>query len=176
MELCVTFGIRAPVDWPHHKTGDDGCACRSVLRGGAPTDRIRGGEVNRRDERLIRRILEETYVNDMYVPKGRPSFSPVFHGDFRMLLPEYDGQTGRIRDVKWVRPDPSHRPNPKAIESKTRFEVSVLDITGKVGIGKVEVHRDGRLKYTDYVVFCKVEGEWRVVGKAFHPHGVTGPA
>ena len=87
-----------------------------------------------------------------------------------MLLPECDGETGRLNDVEWISPNATKRPDPKAMESSTEFEISVLDVTGKVGIGKVEVNRDGRLIYTDYVIFCKVAGEWRVVGKAFHPH------
>ena len=121
-------------------------------------------------ERRIRRILEETYVQDMYVPRGRTTFSPEFHRSFRMLVPEFDGQTGRIADVDWVAPGAERRADPKAIEASTEFDISILDVTGKVGIGKVEVHRDGRLIYTDYVIFCKVAGEWKVVGKAFHPH------
>ena len=126
--------------------------------------------MSQRAERRILRIIEETYVQDMYVPRVRTSFSPEFHRNFRMLVPEFDGQTGQIADVDWVAPDAGHRPNPKAIEASTEFDISVLDVTGKVGIGKVEVHRDGCLIYTDYVIFCKVAGEWKVVGKAFHPH------
>ena len=52
--------------------------------------------MSQRAERRILRIIEETYVQDMYVPRVRTSFSPEFHRNFRMLVPEFDGQTGQI--------------------------------------------------------------------------------
>ena len=126
--------------------------------------------MNRHDQQQILRILRETYVNDMYVPQKRTAFSPEFHPAFQILVSELDGRTGKITDVHWLRPDLSHAPDPKAIRTETTFEIAVLDITGKAGVGKVETSMGGHLKYTDYVLFTKGGGGWKVVGKIFHQH------
>jgi len=72
-----------------------------------------------------------------------------------------------------MKPDPEQPPPPKRLQQDQRFNMSVLDITGKVAVGKVEAIRDGRLAYTDYVTFVKVDREWRIVSKVFHRHGVS---
>jgi hypothetical protein len=86
------------------------------------------------------------------------------------LIPQFDGRTGEISSVDWFRPDPAHRSDPKAIESRRTFNLSVLDITGKVAVCKVEAFREGHLEYTDYVTFVRIEREWKVVAKVFHHH------
>lgn len=126
--------------------------------------------MSRQDERQLLRILRESYVLDMYASPESKHFSPAFHPEFLILLPEFDGRTGRITDVGWLKPEPSQRPQPKALEPKRTFNLSVLDITGKVAVCKVEAFRDDHLQYTDYVTFTKIGREWKVVAKAFHHH------
>ncbi|MFC2094855.1 nuclear transport factor 2 family protein [Candidatus Bipolaricaulota bacterium] len=126
--------------------------------------------MNRQDEKQLLRILKESYVLDMYVSQETKHFSPDFHREFQILVPEFDGSTGRIADVVWLKPDPTERPDPKALETDMTFNLSVLDITGKVAVCKVEAFRNVRLQYTDYVVFTRIDREWKVVAKAFHYH------
>ena len=106
----------------------------------------------------------------MYVGHDREGINPDFHHEFQILIPAFDGRSGQITDAEWWKPDLSDRPPPKAIHPDQRFACSVLDITGKVAICKVEAIRDGRLRYTDYVSFVKVNREWRIVSKVFHRH------
>ena len=124
--------------------------------------------MSEKDKRQLLQILEESYVLDMYVGHQNEDVSPVYHGAFQILLPAFDGRSGRITDAEWWRPDLSDPPPPKAIEPDQRFNCSVLDITGKAAVCKVEAIRDGRLRYTDYVTFLKVGDDWKAVAKVFH--------
>ena len=126
--------------------------------------------MSEKDKRQLLRILEESYVLDMYVAHDREGMSPDFHHEFQILIPAFDGRSGHITDVSWMAPDPEQPPPPKRLQPNQRFNTSVLDITAKVAICKVEAIRDGRLRYTDYVSFVKVNREWRIVSKVFHRH------
>jgi len=126
--------------------------------------------MSEKDRRQLLRMLEESYVLDMYVPSDVNRMSSDFHPEFRILMPSFDGRSGEVTDVAWLRPDPNHRPPPKGLQPNQRFNMSVLDITGKVAVCKVEVIRHGRLQYTDYVTFVKVDHEWKIIAKAFHRH------
>jgi len=123
-----------------------------------------------KDKRQLLRILEESYVLDMYVPRERSRMSPDFHPEFSMLIPGFDGRTGEISDLEWIKPDPSQHRQPRGREPNQRFNAEVLDITGKVAICKVEAIREERLAYTDYVTFVRVGREWKIVSKVFHRH------
>lgn len=131
--------------------------------------------MNRQDEKQLLRILRESYVLDMYVVREPKPFSTAFHREFQILIPEFDGHTGRIADVSWLKPKPPKRPEPKALEADRTFNFAVLDIAGKVAVCKVEAIRSGHLQYTDYVTFTKIDREWKVVAKAFHHHLPSSP-
>jgi hypothetical protein len=131
--------------------------------------------MDRREERRILRILEDTYGYAMYVRKDRSEIPAEFHRSFQVLIPVLDGESGRILDADWRDVGSRSRWNPKAIERETTFDYAVVDITGKAAVGKVGVRFDGRLTYTDYVFFTKIDGEWRMVGKMFHTHTPRNP-
>jgi hypothetical protein len=126
--------------------------------------------MNASDEKKILRILREAYTLNMYMGAEGPKLADEFHPEFQILVPELDGGTGEVADVRWFRPTPQQRPRHRALGREATFDCAVLDITGKVAVGKVEVRREGRLACTDYVFLCRVAREWRVVGKIFHQH------
>ena len=126
--------------------------------------------MSEKDKRQLLRILHESYVLDMYVAHDAKTMSSDFHREFQILMPAFDGRSGHVTDVSWMKPDPSHRPPPKGLQPDHRFNMTILDITGKVAICKVEAFQDGRLRYTDYVTFTKIDREWKIVSKAFHRH------
>ena len=123
------------------------------------------------DEKKILRILEHIYAYDMYLSSEK-TVAPEFHPSFQMALPQIDGRTGRIADTQWIKPEPGRRSQPKALEETTSFDFDVVDITGKVAVGKVIVRMDGMLTYTDYILLMKIDGEWRMIGKMFHTHAL----
>jgi len=56
---------------------------------------------------------------------------------------------------------------PAADESSRKRTVESLDITGNVAVAKLVLdYPDARL--TDYMTLLKVDGEWKIVNKAFH--------
>lgn len=126
--------------------------------------------MNARDETKILRILREGYTFAMYVGHQGPALADEFHPDFQVLVPEIDGRTGEIVDVRWVRPTLRGGARPRATGPDIAFDCRVLDISGRVAVGKVEVHQRGRLVCTDYVLLFRVGREWRIVGKTFHQH------
>jgi len=107
----------------------------------------------------------------MYAGGGPGPLRSAFHPQFQILIPAFDGRTGQINDVRWIQPGPKQHAEPKAAAPNRSFEVSVLDITGKVAVCKVQAVRDGRLEYTDYVTLTKINQDWKVVSKVFHRHG-----
>ncbi len=126
--------------------------------------------MNAREEKKILRILREAYTLSMYIGPQGPRLAEEFHSDFQILVPELDGRTGEVAEVRWKQPTPRGRSRPAGLPQEPSFDCRVLDITGKAAVGKVEVHRGGRLVCTDYVLFFRVAREWRVVGKIFHQH------
>ena len=126
--------------------------------------------MNDRTVKRIRRILEETYVHDLYVIQDSSLLSQTFHSSFRMLRPSLDGRTGLIRDAVWTDPREEPPRHPKAIEPDTTFDFPMIDVTGDAALAKVIVRQRGEPVFTDYVLLYLIDGTWRIVGKVFHAH------
>ncbi|MFC2078395.1 nuclear transport factor 2 family protein [Candidatus Bipolaricaulota bacterium] len=118
----------------------------------------------------IRQLIEDVYVRDMYVVRERETLSSEFHKCFCVLLPQLDGRTGLCETITWEGPESLRGSNPKALETDTRFEFPLIDITGDAAITKVVIHSNGQPVYTDYVSLYRVDGEWKIVSKLFHSH------
>ena len=55
-------------------------------------------------------------------------------------------------------------------------EFSLVDVSGDAAVARVELHRDGKHTFTDYLSLYRTGGGWRIVGKIFLSWVVTIPA
>lgn len=56
---------------------------------------------------------------------------------------------------------------PAADEASRKRTVESLDITGNVAVAKLALDYPD-VRFTDYMTLLKVDGEWKIVNKAFH--------
>ena len=63
--------------------------------------------------------------------------------------------------------------DPEFDPAKNRWEHKLpsIDVTGGVASVKVELSREGKLVYTDYLSLIKFDSGWRIVAKVYHKHG-----
>src|SRR5689334_6759330 len=60
------------------------------------------------------------------------------------------------------------RQSPKSLAAPRQEEVLMIDFTsGNQAIAKVRV-RINQNVFVDYLTFLRIDGDWRIVGKAFH--------
>jgi hypothetical protein len=45
-----------------------------------------------------------------------------------------------------------------------------IDVTGNAAMVKLELYRQGRREFTDYLALYRFEEGWKIVGKTFHRH------
>jgi hypothetical protein len=51
-----------------------------------------------------------------------------------------------------------------------RHEFALVDVTGNTAVARVELHRDGKHVFTDYLSLYKMPDGWKIVGKVFQAH------
>jgi hypothetical protein len=61
-------------------------------------------------------------------------------------------------------------PLPPDAKATTSAAYPLTDVTGSVATCKVELSREGKLVFTDYLLLYKLDDGWKIVGKAFHRH------
>ena len=53
---------------------------------------------------------------------------------------------------------------------RTEGKILAVDITGTTALVKLELHREGKLIFTDYLALYKFSEGWRIVSKTFYKH------
>jgi len=53
---------------------------------------------------------------------------------------------------------------------KTECKFLNIDITGNAAMAKIELHREGKLIFTDYLFLYKFKDSWKIVNKIYFRH------
>jgi len=113
------------------------------------------------DEAGARRAVE-LYLRGHVTGQVAP-FEEAFHDEMRMYL-NRDGVLVRKTKAEYLE-GVSGKPAPD--EARRKRRIVQLDVTGDVGVAKVELDYPSAFM-TDYLTVIKTEGGWRIIGKVVH--------
>ena len=126
-----------------------------------------GGTMAAEDDRkAIESTIRTAYVEGVHV-KGDPALMRKgFHPDFRMFMLR-DGVLTTLTLDEWaarVEKGAKERTGPAP---EIRAEFPLVDITNNAAVARVEIHRDGKHIFTDYLSLYRFADGWKIVGKIF---------
>ena len=118
----------------------------------------------------IKAVVQSAYVEGVHA-KGDPSLMRQgFHPDFRMLVLR-DGKMSAVTLDEWIgRLEARNKENPNAPKPAIQAEFPVVDITGNAAAVRVELSRDGKHTFTDYLLLYKFPEGWKIVSKIFQAY------
>ena len=121
------------------------------------------------DREAIESVIRTAYVEGVHV-KGDPALMRKgFHPDFRMFMLR-DGALTTITLDEWagrIEKAAKERTGPAP---QIRAEFPLVDVTKDEAVARVEVHRDGKHIFTDYLSLYRFADGWKIVGKIFQSH------
>ena len=118
------------------------------------------------DRRAIESAIRTAYVEGVHV-KGDPALMRKgFHPDFRMFMLREGSLTALTLDEWAARVEKSARER-TGPAPQIRAEFPLVDITNNAAVARVEIHRDGKHIFTDYLSLYKFADGWKIVGKIF---------
>ena len=72
---------------------------------------------------------------------------------------------------EWIgRLEAQNKENPNAPKPVIKAEFPIVDITGNAAVVRVELSRDGKHTFTDYLLLYKLPDGWKIVSKIFQSH------
>ena len=121
------------------------------------------------DRQAIESVIRTAYVEGVHV-KGDPALMRKgFHRDFRMFILK-DGALTALTLDEWaarIEKGARERTGPAP---QIRAEFPLVDVTKNEAVARVEVHRDGKHIFTDYLSLYRFADGWKIVGKIFQSH------
>lgn len=122
------------------------------------------------DEVAIKNLIEKSYFNGAYNEYDTKSMREGFHKDFAIFYAEGGDTLGKYPINDWIAGIEKRKAKPDFDQKKREWKgiIKFVDITGGSAIAKVEMSKNKKLTYTDYLSLLKFEKKWKIVGKVYH--------
>lgn len=121
------------------------------------------------EERTIRSIIEQFYIQVIFVDRDVEELEKGFHSEFNMYVLGDNKIDKRTLDV-WTERIRRNKNNPQAKRASYSHQIKLIDVTGPTAVVKIEIHKDSKLEYTDYLSLYKFKEGWRIMTKLFTQH------
>lgn len=123
------------------------------------------------DQLAIKSVIEAAYINGIQINGDSAAIRKGFHESFIMFVSGDEGRVNHVTRDGWIdRIEEGKIKNPNPEKPNITFEIPMVDITGNAGVAKIEVSKDGKHIFTDYMSLYKKDGNWKIVGKIFERH------
>jgi ketosteroid isomerase-like protein len=125
---------------------------------------------NDAEKPAIVQVITDAYINGVHAKPDAAAMRRGFHPDFRMLVLA-DGKMNAVTLDEWAGRVEKSAANPgAAARPAIKAEFPVVEITGAAASVRVEVYRDGKHTFTDYLLLYKFTDGWKIVSKTYHTH------
>ncbi len=121
------------------------------------------------DRAAIETVVKAAYVDGVHANFDPEAMRKGFDPAFRMQILR-EGKVASLTLEEWItRLEKSAKENPAA-KPVVRHEFKLVDVSGTAAIARVELWRDGKHTFTDYLSLYKLPEGWRIAAKTFYAH------
>jgi len=119
----------------------------------------------------VKNVIEKSYFNGAFNKLDTKSMRDGFHPDFAIFSPKGIEISKYPIDV-WIKGIEKRKTNPDFDKSKSKMDCKIisLDITGVCASAKIQMSKNGKLVYTDYLSLLKFKNGWKIVAKVYNRH------
>ncbi len=116
----------------------------------------------------IQTVIQEAYIGGLEnlrdLEKTRTGFHPRF-----VLLTLRDGKMTGLPIAEWIASAEKRKAEGQGPRG-TVARFPSIDITGSAAVARVELYRDFKHIFTDYLSLYRFDDGWKIVGKIFYQH------
>ena len=128
-----------------------------------------GVAANDAEKLAVIQVITDAYINGVHAKPDAAAMRRGFHPDFRMLVLA-DGKMSAVALDEWAGRVEKSAAIPNAVRPAIKAEFPVVEIAGGAASARVEVFRDGKHTFTDYLLLYKFTDGWKIVSKTYHTH------
>lgn len=122
------------------------------------------------DNDQIKEVVNKAYIEGIHNGGDLNETRKGFHPGFDLLMLQ-NNQLNKLPIYNWIESsERARKENLNAQRPKTTVNYVNIDITGTAAVAKIELLREGKLIFTDYLMLYKFEEGWKIVGKTYFRH------
>lgn len=122
-------------------------------------------------EAEVKALIEQSYINGAFNDLDPEAMKQGFHEEFAIFSPDGE-KISKYPIDRWVESVRARKnsPNFDPAENQWEHEFVSVDVTGHSAAAKINLHKDGKHVYTDYLSLLKFESGWKIVAKVYHQY------
>lgn len=122
----------------------------------------------------IKSLIEAAYINGAFNDLDTESMRDGFHPAFKI----HGVQDGSLREYplnEWIENTEKRKTNPDFDPANEKWDHNfvLVDVTGVAAMAKIELFKDSKHVYTDYLSLLKFGDGWKITDKVYHRHTDT---
>jgi len=123
-----------------------------------------------KDVEAVKKVIEEAYVNGIHVNRDVEAARKGFHPMFVMFSLR-NGELSKTSIDEWTAGiEKAKKERPDQAMPKTTHEFTMVDVAGDAAVARIEIFKNGKHVFTDYMSLYRCPDGWKIVGKVFHRH------
>lgn len=122
-------------------------------------------------EKEVKELIVKAYVNGAFNALDADAMRNGFHPDFAIFSAKGEA-ISRYPIAEWANGVEKRKNKPDFDPAKNKWEhnFASVDVTGGSAAVKIELSKDGKHIYTDYLSLLKFDSGWKIVAKVYHKH------
>lgn len=122
------------------------------------------------DEDAIKDVINKAYIQGIHNNGDLNETRKGFHPGFDLLILQND-QMSKLPIYNWIETsERTRKENPNTQKPPTTVNFVSIDITGTAAVAKIELFKEGKKIFTDYLSLYKFQEGWKIVGKIYFKH------
>ena len=121
------------------------------------------------DETAIKNVVTSAYIEGIQNRGSIDDIRKGFHPSFAMLR-VVDNDVKPLLIEEWITNLEKGRKDNPATPPRTEGKFLSVDVTGTAAVVKLELTREGKKTFTDYLMLAKFTEGWRIISKSFYRH------
>lgn len=119
----------------------------------------------------IEKVIKSAYFNGAFNDLDTESMRKGFHADFAIFSAK-GNDISKYPIAVWIEGIEKGKKSSDFDKSRAKMDCKIasLDITGGAASAKIEISKDGKMVYTDYLSLLKFDDGWKIVAKVYHAH------
>jgi hypothetical protein len=119
----------------------------------------------------VEKLIQASYFNGAFNDLDTVSMRNGFHPDFAIFSAN-GNNLSRYPIDDWIKSTEKRKqdPNFDRAQAKMDCKIANLDITEGCAAAKIEISKNGKMVYTDYLSLLKFDDGWKIVAKVYHAH------
>jgi hypothetical protein len=119
----------------------------------------------------IQSLIEASYINGAFNALDTKTMREGFHPSFA-IHGVRDGALSRYPIDEWIAGIDKRKAAADFDASKEKWDHKFvfIDVTGNAAVAKIELSRQGKHVYTDYLSLLKLADGWKITDKVYYRH------